>query len=88
LAGEPIAGFASVGGPFNGVATQIREAGMYELIKSFGRKIASFHNGFDDMSEERYVSQAGDLIDLELSAREFRRHRATSRRILGGACRY
>lgn len=61
---------------------------MPEFIKSVGRKISNFHSHFEAVSEEDYVSQAVDRIDLELSAREYNRHRANSRRILGGACRF
>ena len=60
---------------------------MSEFIKSFGHRIRRTLNRLDGPSEEEFLSQAVDRIDLELSTREFARHRSSSRRILGGACR-
>jgi len=68
-------------------ADQTNEVTMSELIKAFGRRVRRSFRGINGVSEEEYLAHAVDRIDLELSMREYDRHRSSSRRVLGGACR-
>ena len=60
---------------------------MSEFMKSIGHKVRSSFSRLNGVSEEEFLSQSVDRIDLEMSMREFDRHRSTSRRVLGGSCR-
>lgn len=61
---------------------------MSEFIKSVGRRVRSSLGRMQGMTEEEYISNAVDRIDLELSIREYYRDRSSRRSILGGSSRF